>query len=147
MSTIKLCKLPTGKKATKGAAHKTAKTTDPVTGDFVLTVGVDGSFTVFGTDGTTQPDGSPTQIDLSAVATMTASSADPSKVTVSTSGMSGVESPVAAGTGIAVTVVVTITASGQVFTAIDTVDVVPAPPPPPPPVTGLIIVHNPPTIA
>jgi hypothetical protein len=141
MAKITLYKLGAGAKA-KAVRRAPGNAAAPP--DFVLTVGTDGSFTVFGTDGTTQPDGSPTQIDISALATMSAVSSDPSKVTVKTNGMSGVETGVSPGTGIPVNVTVTITASGQIFNAVDTVDVVKAPPGP---VTGLVIVHQKPTIA
>lgn len=144
MPTIKLFKIPGGIK--RMAAHKVANKSALAPNDFVLTIGADGSVTVFGTDGTMQPDGTtPTLIDISALATMTGVSSDTSKVTVSVTGMTAVETPVAVGTDIGITFTVTITATNKVLTAVDTVDVAPAPPGSN--ITGLVITHNQPAIS
>jgi hypothetical protein len=153
--TITLCCFPKGTQS--GSAPRKAMKAGVVVppNDFVLAVGPSGADgTVWGTDGTMNgpPDISgnptPTQIDLTGVAVLSAVSADPSIVTVSTTGMNFKETGVKPGTGVAVTFTVTFNPvpTGSVpgpFKAVDTVDVKL---PPPGPVTALLIIHSTPTM-
>ncbi len=124
------------------APTKKAAVGDPAPASFEIHVsdgGVAGTsnVTIFGVNDQSN------QVDISGVATLTATSNDTNKVTVDTpAGMNFTETAVAVGD-----VSVTCTATwndGSIgpFSADDNLTITPAPPGP---VTGLSIVHNPPT--
>jgi hypothetical protein len=126
-------KLAAGQKA--ATPTQKAKKGDPTPAGFVLTVGTDGSVTVFGQNNLGK-------VDISAVATLTAVSRDPSIATVDAPvGMSYNEHPVSPGDTVVDLVATWIDGSVGPFPAGDAITIQQAPPGP---VTGLIVIHNPP---
>lgn len=150
--TIKLCKMPASFSPTMKHPGIKKFAAAPAPGsDFVITVGPSGANgTVWGTDGTMNgpPDANgnptPTLIDISAVATLTAVSVNSQNVTVSVTGQNFTETGlIAPTTGNPINFTETWN-DGSIgpFNAVDTVDTAN----PVPPITGIVVVHQAPAI-
>ena len=133
---------PKVKLVKKGAMKAAAKASaaGPVV-DFVLQDNQNDTVTILGADAAGNP------VDISSVATLTAVSSDPTKVTVSTpSGMTATETAVGPLTVAGSPVAVSFTATwndGSLgpFTVVDSVDVVNSP------AGGVVIQHGTPTVS
>lgn len=143
--SVKMIKKSQLKKGAANVRPKLHRPGDAAPSNFLIMDNEDTTCTVFGTDGTMDANGNPTQIDISQVATLgTPVSSDPSLVTADPPvGMTFAEHALAVGSPNVTVVATWNDDSVGPFTFIDNL-VISAPVPPA--VTGLVVTHSAPTV-